>query len=154
MTDQRTAPSFPLATSSWDAAERAAIQRVIDSDRYTMGPEVRAFEAEFAAHFGAQHAVMVNSGSSANLVAVAAAVLDDGPRGIGGEQVENGLRPHAPCGVGSACTRRGGPREPLGPGRGVPVAGRRGGRRVAGHVVVGHGGTLGDASHSALRSGP
>lgn len=87
MTDQRTAPSFPLATSSWDAAERAAIQRVIDSDRYTMGPEVRAFEAEFAAHFGAQHAVMVNSGSSANLVAVAAAVLDEETRLEPGDEV-------------------------------------------------------------------
>lgn len=59
---------FPLATSSWDQAEQDAIQRVIASDMYSMGPEVRAFEQEFAAHFGANYAVMVNSGSSANLL--------------------------------------------------------------------------------------
>jgi len=59
---------FPLATSSWDQAEQDAIQRVIASDMYSMGPEVRAFEDEFAAFFGSKYAVMVNSGSSANLL--------------------------------------------------------------------------------------
>jgi CDP-6-deoxy-D-xylo-4-hexulose-3-dehydrase len=37
-----------------------------------MGAEVRAFEEAFAARFGRAHAVMVSSGSSANLVGVAA----------------------------------------------------------------------------------
>lgn len=68
--------SFPLATSSWDAAEFAALQTVIESDRFTMGPKVAEFEQQFAEHFGSRHAVMVNSGSSANLIAIAAAVLD------------------------------------------------------------------------------
>jgi len=63
---------FPLASSSWDDAERAALQRVIASDRFTMGAEVAAFEAEFARFVGSRHAVMVNSGSSANLAMVAA----------------------------------------------------------------------------------
>lgn len=63
---------FPLATSSWDQAEQDAIQRVIASDMYSMGAEVRAFEKEFAAHFGSNYAVMVNSGSSANLLMTAA----------------------------------------------------------------------------------
>mgnify|MGYP002663254937 CR=1 FL=1 len=45
---------FPLATSSWDAAERAALQRVIDGDRFTMGAEVAAFEADFARFAGEQ----------------------------------------------------------------------------------------------------
>lgn len=67
---------FPLATSSWDEAEYAAIQRVVDSGRFTMGPEVKQFEADFAARFGASYGVMVNSGSSANLVAIGAAVLN------------------------------------------------------------------------------
>ena len=62
---------YPLATSSWDAQEYAAIDRVIASDRFTMGPEVAAFEAEFASAVGAEHAVMVNSGSSANLLMIA-----------------------------------------------------------------------------------
>ncbi|SMO49689.1 DegT/DnrJ/EryC1/StrS family aminotransferase [Paracoccus laeviglucosivorans] len=63
---------FPLATSSWDDAEQAALARVIASDRYSMGPEVEAFEADFAAFAGSRYAVMVNSGSSANLIMVAA----------------------------------------------------------------------------------
>ena len=31
-------PIYPLATSSWDQAEQDALQRVIDSDMYSMGP--------------------------------------------------------------------------------------------------------------------
>ena len=63
---------FPLATSSWDQAEQDALQRVIKSDIFTMGPEVAQFETDFAAFMGSKHAVMVNSGSSANLLMVAA----------------------------------------------------------------------------------
>jgi CDP-6-deoxy-D-xylo-4-hexulose-3-dehydrase len=63
---------YELAASSWDAEEREAIEQVIASDRFTMGDRVREFEAEFAKHFGARYAVMVNSGSSANLVGTAA----------------------------------------------------------------------------------
>lgn len=63
---------YPLATSSWDVAEYAAIQRVIDSNMFSMGSEVAAFEREFADYFGSKHAVMANSGSSANLLMVAA----------------------------------------------------------------------------------
>jgi len=68
--------AFPLATSSWDEAEYAAIQKVVDSGRFTMGPLVKQFESDFAAYFGANYGVMVNSGSSANLAAIAAVVLD------------------------------------------------------------------------------
>ena len=64
--------TFPLATTTWDEAELAAMQRVIDSGYFTMGKEVAAFEQEFAAWNGSRHAVMVNSGSSANLLMVAA----------------------------------------------------------------------------------
>jgi len=67
---------FPLATASWDEAEYAAIQRVIEGGRFTMGPLVAQFERDFAAQVGSAHAVMVNSGSSANLLVIAAAVLD------------------------------------------------------------------------------
>ncbi len=67
---------FPLATSSWDDAVHAAIQRVVDNGRFTMGPLVAEFEQAFADAFGARFSVMVNSGSSANLIAIAAAVLD------------------------------------------------------------------------------
>lgn len=68
--------SYPLATTTWDEREHAALQSVIASGRFTMGPRVAQFEEEFAAFVGARFAVMVNSGSSANLAAVAACVLD------------------------------------------------------------------------------
>ena len=43
---------YPLANTTWDAEEYAALQDVISSDRFTMGPHVRAFEEAFAAKFG------------------------------------------------------------------------------------------------------
>ena len=67
-----TTINLPLATSSWDEREYAAIQRVIQSGMFSMGPEVAQFERDFAAAMGCRHAVMVNSGSSANLLIVAA----------------------------------------------------------------------------------
>jgi CDP-4-dehydro-6-deoxyglucose reductase, E1 len=63
---------YDLASTSWGDEELAAIQRVLAEDRFTMGEHVRRFEEAFAAKLGLEHAVMVNSGSSANLVAVAA----------------------------------------------------------------------------------
>lgn len=65
-------PFFPLSSSSWGPEEIAAMHRVIDSGRLTMGPQVSAFEQAFAERFGVRHAVMVGSGSAANLVGVAA----------------------------------------------------------------------------------
>lgn len=44
---------------------RAALQRVQESGRYLMGPEVEAFEAEFAAYLGVKHCVAVASGMAA-----------------------------------------------------------------------------------------
>ncbi|MDU4935383.1 MAG: DegT/DnrJ/EryC1/StrS family aminotransferase [Peptostreptococcaceae bacterium] len=63
---------YSLATATWDKNEIEAIHRVIESDFYSMGKEVKAFEEEFAKFFGSKYAVMVNSGSSANLIAVGA----------------------------------------------------------------------------------
>lgn len=63
---------YPLATSTWDDAEISAMQEVIQSGHFTMGEKVREFESRFAAHFGSKYAVMSNSGSSANLLALAA----------------------------------------------------------------------------------
>ena len=65
-------PKYPLATATWDQAEYDAIQRVIASGMFTMGREVQAFEKRFAEYTGSTHCVMVNSGSSANLLMVAA----------------------------------------------------------------------------------
>lgn len=63
---------FPLATTSWGKEEIDAMQRVIASGMFTMGPNVQAFERDFAQYIGSKHCVMVNSGSSANLLMVAA----------------------------------------------------------------------------------
>ena len=63
---------YELAANTWDEAEAAAIRCVVDSGRYTMGDRVREFEESFARHVGARYCVMVNSGSSANLLMVAA----------------------------------------------------------------------------------
>lgn len=63
---------YELASSSWDQDEIDAMQRVIKSGNFTMGREVREFEGKFADYFGTKFAVMSNSGSSANLLAMAA----------------------------------------------------------------------------------
>ena len=62
---------YKLATDSWDENEIKAIQDVILSNRFTMGPKVKEFENRFKDFFGSDFAVMVNSGSSANLIAIA-----------------------------------------------------------------------------------
>lgn len=63
---------YPTAFSCWGDEEAAAIARVIRSSRFTQGEEVAAFEREFADYHGRKYGVMVNSGSSANLLMVAA----------------------------------------------------------------------------------
>lgn len=63
---------YELASSTWNEEEKQAILKVLDSNNYTMGKNVREFEERFARYFGVRYAVMVNSGSSANLIAVAA----------------------------------------------------------------------------------
>jgi dTDP-3-amino-3,4,6-trideoxy-alpha-D-glucose transaminase len=51
---------------------RAAIERVLDSERYILGPEVAAFEREFAAYCGCAHAVGVANGTDAITIALRA----------------------------------------------------------------------------------
>ncbi len=63
---------YELASSTWGREEIDAMQRVIASGMFTMGENVRAFEADFARKFGVKHALMVGSGSAANLVGVGA----------------------------------------------------------------------------------
>jgi CDP-6-deoxy-D-xylo-4-hexulose-3-dehydrase len=70
---------FPLATASWGKEELDAMQRVIASGMYSMGANVQAFERDFAQYVGSQYCVMVNSGSSANLLMVAALFYTKNP---------------------------------------------------------------------------
>ena len=62
--------STPLAPLRGEL--RAAIERVLDSERYILGPEVAAFEQEFAAYCGAAHAVGVANGTDAITIALRA----------------------------------------------------------------------------------
>src|SRR5688572_10352013 len=50
----------------------AAIAGVLDSGRYILGPEVAAFEREFAAYCGAAHAIGVANGTDALTIALRA----------------------------------------------------------------------------------
>lgn len=59
---------YPLAHVTYGEEEVAAVNAALLEGRTTMGPRVAAFEAAFAQKVGAQHAVMVNSGSSADLL--------------------------------------------------------------------------------------
>jgi dTDP-4-amino-4,6-dideoxygalactose transaminase len=61
---------FPLVDSSYDNQEIISCMATLLSGQLTMGAKVRQFEENFARHCGARHAVMVNSGSSANLLAL------------------------------------------------------------------------------------
>lgn len=55
-----------------------AILRVIGSGSYVLGPEVDSFEREFASFCGSDHAVCVNSGTSAlHLALIAAGIQPD-----------------------------------------------------------------------------
>lgn len=62
---------YELATLSWDQKEKEAIKRVMDSDMYTMGENVYEFEKMFSQYVGSKYSIMVNSGSSANLLMIA-----------------------------------------------------------------------------------
>ncbi len=56
------------------------MHRVIDSGMFTMGAQVQAFERDFASYVGARHCVMVNSGSSANLLIIGALFYTKNPK--------------------------------------------------------------------------
>ncbi|WP_419148806.1 DegT/DnrJ/EryC1/StrS family aminotransferase [Pseudoalteromonas 'SMAR'] len=63
--------SYNLAAPSWGQEELDALQKVMDSGFFTMGPIVSEFEKQFASYHKKKYAIMVNSGSSANLISVA-----------------------------------------------------------------------------------
>jgi CDP-6-deoxy-D-xylo-4-hexulose-3-dehydrase len=62
---------YELTSSTWGTEEIEAINGVVSKGWFTMRDQVKQFQQEFARYFGKKYAVMVNSGSSANLVAVA-----------------------------------------------------------------------------------
>jgi dTDP-4-amino-4,6-dideoxygalactose transaminase len=51
---------------------------VLDSGKFIMGPNVKAFEAEVARYLGVKHAISVNSGTDALIIGLRAAGIDKG----------------------------------------------------------------------------
>lgn len=70
-------PFIDLRPGDDDAAVREAIDRVLARGWFVLGPEVDAFEVEFAAASGASFAVGVGTGTDA--IALALRALDIGP---------------------------------------------------------------------------
>lgn len=62
----------PLASSGLRKNDIDAVIRVLQSGNLTMGNEVKNFERKMQQYLGVKHFVMVNSGSSANLLMVEA----------------------------------------------------------------------------------
>ena len=64
--------TIPYAARVFGADEVAAAVSATLDFWLTLGPEGEAFEAELSAFLGVKHSLLVNSGSSANLVAISA----------------------------------------------------------------------------------
>lgn len=62
----------PLASSGLRQVDIDAVIRVLASGNLTMGREVKNFESKMSNYLGVKHFVMVNSGSSANLLMIEA----------------------------------------------------------------------------------
>jgi dTDP-4-amino-4,6-dideoxygalactose transaminase len=82
MTDWR----IPLSDLDYGEEERAAVERVLRSKWLSMGPEVAAFESEFAETQGLRHAVAVANGTAALHLSLAVAGV-----GAGDEVVQPAL---------------------------------------------------------------
>lgn len=63
---------YKLASITWDQKEYDVLEQVIKFGKFTMGDNVKKCEENFAEYVKSKYCVMVNSGSSANLLMVAA----------------------------------------------------------------------------------
>jgi CDP-6-deoxy-D-xylo-4-hexulose-3-dehydrase len=79
--------NYPLALDNWDECEKKALYSVIESGHFTMGSKVKEFESAIGDFFGNKHTIMVNSGSSANLVMLTALKITHGGRWPEGAEV-------------------------------------------------------------------
>lgn len=71
-------PFLDLRPADDSASVRAAIARVVDRGWFVLGPEVEAFEQEFAAACGSRFAIGVGSGTDALALALRAAGIAPG----------------------------------------------------------------------------
>tara|TARA_B100000989_G_scaffold235363_1_gene182219 strand:- start:4904 stop:6082 length:1179 start_codon:yes stop_codon:yes gene_type:complete len=63
--------NHPLSADTWDKKEFSAITSVLKSNLITQGKNVKKFEKNYSNYLGTKFSVMVNSGSSANLLMIA-----------------------------------------------------------------------------------
>src|ERR1700678_1154161 len=73
--------STPLAALRGELRE--AIERVLEAERYILGPEVSAFEQEFASYCGAAQGVGVANGTDAITIALRAIGVGPGDEVVG-----------------------------------------------------------------------
>lgn len=76
-------PSIPMLDprpqyKELEAEIQEAVNRVLDSGQFIMGPEVAAFEEEVARYLGVKHAVGVNSGTDALFIGLRALGIGPG----------------------------------------------------------------------------
>ena len=64
---------YPLLTNAFSKQDLSEAIKVIKTGQITMSKVTKNFEQKFAKFVGAKYALMVNSGSSANLLSVYAA---------------------------------------------------------------------------------
>ncbi len=69
---------IPMSSPDITDAERKAIVEVINTPYLSMGPKIKAFEGAFRSFTGCQHAIAVNSGTSALHLCVRAAGITSG----------------------------------------------------------------------------
>src|SRR5688572_2800737 len=65
-------PLFATSLEPYHDRLSAAVDRVVRDGRYILGPEVEAFESEFAAYLGVRHCVGVANGTDALTIALRA----------------------------------------------------------------------------------
>ena len=71
---------YKLAVSTWGDEEKIAMKKVIEEDSYTMGKRVKQYEKMYSEYLDSKFSVMVNSGSSANLLMIAALFFTKNPK--------------------------------------------------------------------------
>ena len=70
--------NVPVHGRIWGETEHANLMEVVNSDWYTAGPWCAKFEKKLREYLGVRHAILCNSGSSANLLAISALELQPG----------------------------------------------------------------------------
>lgn len=71
-------PLFAASLADQRAELMAALERVVASGRFILGPEVEAFEAELAGYLGVRHCVGVANGTEAITIALRALGVEPG----------------------------------------------------------------------------